>query len=342
MPTEPTTLFLSRADIAAAVPVGEALDLLAEGFRTDGTGGAPPRARADRSGPSHHAGRPAGRSHQAGRGGADRSTPGLLSGVPACAARQVGTFPALSPTPREVVHLRDPDTGAPLAVLDAAGVTAWGTGLAAALATHTLAGPRATTLGLVGTGARARAALAGLRHLRRWERIVATDRDPAGAAALPATPLPDVATVLAEADAVVLATSAPRPPLRPADVRPGQHLSSLGGYGRGRWELAPALLTGGRLIVDDVDAAMERGALGSAGLNASHCDGTLGQVLRGEVAAHPPADRPSLYAATGLPWQDLVLSWVVYRRALALGLGTRSTHLQGTCGVTDSRTPQVP
>ena len=45
MPTEPTTLFLSRADIAAAVPVGEALDLLAEGFRTDGTGGAAPPGR---------------------------------------------------------------------------------------------------------------------------------------------------------------------------------------------------------------------------------------------------------------------------------------------------------
>src|SRR5690606_6798181 len=130
--TTPTTLFLSGADVAAAVRVDEALDLLAEGFRMDGTDRTPPRAGADRRGPADGTG----------------PGPGLLTGVPARTTREAGTFP----TPRRVVCLRDLDTGAPLAVLDAVAVTAWRDGLVAALATHTLAAPRATTVGFVGAG----------------------------------------------------------------------------------------------------------------------------------------------------------------------------------------------
>lgn len=301
MLTRPTTLFLSDADIAAAVRVDEALDLLAKGFRMDGTDRTPPRARTDHGRPADAAG----------------PSPGRLPGVPAYATREVWA----SPTPRRVVCLRDLDTAAPLAALDAAAVTAWRDGLVAALATHTLAAPRATTVGFVGVGPHARAAVAGLRHLRRWERIVAVEADPTRVAALPATPLRDPAAVLAASDAVVLEPAAPHPPLRPVDVRAGQHLTVLGPPRPGRRALTRALVTGCRLIVDDVDAAMHRGVLGGAGLNAAHCDGTLGQALRGEVSGPAPADRPSVYAATGLPWQDLVVSWVAYRHAVTTGTG---------------------
>lgn len=69
-------------------------------------------------------------------------------------------------------------------------VTAWRTGLAAALATHTLAAPAATALGFIGTGAQARTTLIGLRHLRQWNRISATDLDSQRAAEFTATVAP--------------------------------------------------------------------------------------------------------------------------------------------------------
>lgn len=297
--TDHTVLRLSAADIAQTVSVAQVLDLLAAGFRAAGR--RSPRVSAEP--------RTAMDPHE--------RLQGRLPEIPAYTVRMDVRPWGPTRAARGTVCLHDLATDALLAVLDGAGVAAWRTGLAAALATHTLADPAAATLGFIGAGARARAASAGLRHLRRWRRVVATD----DSSALSAEARSNPGAVIAEAGAVVLATT-PRPPhLRPADVRPGQHLTFLGGEPPSRWQLPPALLLGGRLIVDDIDAAMAAGVLGATGLNADHCDGTLGQVLRGEVAAHDP-DRRSVYAAAGLPWQDLALSWVVYQHALAAGVGT--------------------
>ncbi|HEX5993989.1 MAG TPA: hypothetical protein VFY84_02475 [Jiangellales bacterium] len=300
------TVILSRTDISAAIHVDTVLDLLAEGFRAAGTDPRPLRIRTDLPGP----------------GTATCLMPGLLPGVPAYTVKVNAKFPDASPALRGVVCLHALDTGELLAVLDSASVTAWRTGLAAALATHTLAAPSATTLGLIGAGAQARTTVVGLRHLRQWDRIVAHDLDPARAAGLPAVVAPDAATVARAADVIVLATWSHTPLLFSTQVRPGQHLTSLGSDEPGKLELSADLLTTSRMIVDDIGLALAGGALGSAGLAADHCQGTLGQVLRGEVPAAAQSGRPSVYAPVGLPWQDLALSWAVYQHARTVGTGT--------------------
>ncbi|REF96849.1 ornithine cyclodeaminase [Asanoa ferruginea] len=301
------TLILGRREIGAAVDLDAVLDLLAAGYRADAAGPAPLRIRTDLPGP----------------GTATCLMPGWLTDVPAYTVKVNAKFPAATPALRGVVCLHALADGELLALLDSASVTAWRTGLAAALATHTLAPPRAATLGFVGAGAQAATTLAGLRHLRPWSRIVATDLDPARAAALPAEVSPSAIEVAATADVVVLATWSRTPLLRLADVRPGQHLTSLGADEPGKQELAADLLAASRLIVDDVDLALTGGALGSAGLDATACAGTLGEILRGSLPAAAPPSRPSVYSPVGLPWQDLALSWAVYQHALRAGAGTR-------------------
>ncbi|WP_090797293.1 ornithine cyclodeaminase family protein [Asanoa ishikariensis] len=298
------TLLLGRSDVAAAVDIGAVLDLLAAGFRTPVAEPAPLRIRTDLPGP----------------GTATCLMPGLLPDVPAYTVKVNAKFPAAVPALRGVVCLHSLADGELLALLDSASVTAWRTGLAAALATHTLADPEAHTLGFVGAGAQAATTLAGLRHLRRWSRVVATDLDPARAAALPAEVVSSPASVAAAADVVVLATWSREPLLGRADVRAGQHLTSLGADEPGKRELAADLLAASRLIVDDVDLALSGGALGSAGLTADACAGTLGAVLRGELPAVAPQ---SVYSPVGLPWQDLALCWAVYQQAVGAGAGTR-------------------
>ncbi|MFC7549741.1 ornithine cyclodeaminase family protein [Plantactinospora sp. GCM10030261] len=300
------TIVLSRSDISAAVRLDAALDLLAEGFRAADTDPAPLRARTDLPGP----------------GTATCLMPGLLADTPAYTVKVNAKFPGASPALRGVVCLHDLDTGELLALLDSATVTAWRTGLAAALATHTLAAPSATTLGFVGAGAQARTTLAGLRHLRQWDRIVASDLDPARAAELTALVEPDAAAVSTAADVIVLATWSRTPLLDSAQVRSGQHLTSLGADEPGKAELSPDLLASSRVVVDDVELALAGGALGTAGLDAEHCHGTIGQVLRGELSATTQSDRPSVYTPVGMPWQDLALSWAVYQQARKAGTGT--------------------
>jgi ornithine cyclodeaminase/alanine dehydrogenase-like protein (mu-crystallin family) len=111
---------------------------------------------------------------------------------------------------------------------------------------------------------------------------------------------------------VILATWSRMPLLHARDVRSGQHLTTLGADEPGKVELSGDLLRNARVVVDDVRLATSTGALGGARLDAA---GTLGDVLRGDVPARDAQDRPSVYAPVGLPWQDLALTWLVYRRA---------------------------
>ncbi|MGH8880770.1 MAG: ornithine cyclodeaminase family protein [Stackebrandtia sp.] len=302
------TLLLSRTDITTAIHLDTVLELLAEGFRdTDADGPTPLRIRTDLP----------------GQGNATCLMPGLLPHVPAYTVKVNAKFPQSSPAIRGVVCLHDIDSGELLALLDSAGVTAWRTGLAAALATHTLAASTAATLGLIGAGTQAQVTLAGLRHLRQWDRILATDLDPRRAAELPATVAPDAASIAAIADVVVLATWSRTPLLNSTQVRPGQHLTSLGADEPGKLELSPELLATSRVVVADINLAVSGGAVGSAGLDAEHCHGTIGQILRGELPATEHSDRPTVYSPVGLPWQDLALSWAVYQHALTADMGTR-------------------
>lgn len=307
------TVLLTRSEVTASLEIGTALDFLAEGFRAD-PGPAvqvPLRVRCDLPGP----------------GTATCLMPGLLREVPAYTVKVNAKFPASEPALRGVVCLYSLVTGELLAIADSASVTAWRTGLAAALATHTLSSPTATTVGFIGAGAQARMALAGLRHLRGEMQVIATDLRGDYAAALADVAVPSAAEVAAKADIVMLATWSREPLLDLSHVRIGQHLTTLGADEPGKVELSRDLLAASRVIADDIDLVVASGALGNVGLGPDAAVGTLGQVLRGEIAAGPAADRPSVYAGIGLPWQDLALTWPVYQRALESGAGQRTDLL---------------
>jgi ornithine cyclodeaminase len=109
-------------------------------------------------------------------------------------------------------------TGEMLALADSASLTTWRTGLAAALATHTLAHPGADTLGFVGAGAQARATSAGLRHLRSWRHITAYDLNPSRAREMATHVAGDARAVAAQVDVVVLATWSRQPVLHTSNT----------------------------------------------------------------------------------------------------------------------------
>jgi ornithine cyclodeaminase/alanine dehydrogenase-like protein (mu-crystallin family) len=159
---------------------------------------------------------------------------------------------------------------------------------------------------------------AGLRRLRSWRRTVATDLSRARAAAL-ATDVVAVAVAVARAaEVIVLATWSRQPLLHARDLRPGHHLTTPGADEPGKAELSAGLLTASRVVVDDRDLAAAGGALGTAGLPASAAV-TLGEILRGDRPAHENAGQPTVYAPVGLPWQDLALTWLVYRAVVGAG-----------------------
>lgn len=306
------TLLLSRSDLERLLDVESCLEALRAGFVAPPCPIRPQRVRTDLPGP----------------GTATALIPGLVEGVPAYTVKANAKFPQARPALRGVVCLHDLDTGELLAVLDSATVTAWRTGLSAAVGTHALARPAAAVVAVVGAGAQAELVLRGLRALRSWTDLLVCDPDDGRAedfarrhGAGSGRRCPDPRTAARAADVVVVATWSRTPLLDQDDLAAGAHVTSLGADEPGKAELTAGLLRSGRVFVDDVDLALAMGALGTAGLGADVAAGTLGEVLRGAVPGRRDDDERTVYSPVGLPWQDLALAWTAYRRALATGIG---------------------
>jgi alanine dehydrogenase len=295
------TLLLSRSDLESLLDVGSCLTALEQGFRAGPAPITAQRIRTDLPGP----------------GTATTLIPGLIEGVPAYTVKVNAKFPGARPALRGVVCLHDLRSGELLALLDSATITAWRTGLAAALGTHLLARPGPATVAVIGAGAQAHLMVTGLSALRPIDRLVVSDLDPDRAQDFADRHGPAARRVApaqaAAADIVLLATWSRTPILD--DAAPGTHLTSLGADEPGKTELAPALLRRARVIVDDVPLAVAMGALGNAGLTATDAAGTLSQVLRGQAPGRRTDDEITVYAPVGLPWQDLALAWTAYRRS---------------------------
>ncbi|MFF8234681.1 ornithine cyclodeaminase family protein [Streptomyces caelestis] len=256
--------------------------------------------------------------------------PGLLPGIPAYTVKVNAKFPDADPAISGIVCLHDLETGELLALLDSAFVTAWRTGLSAALATDLLSPAGTRAVGIIGAGAQADMTLRGLTRLRTVERVVIHDADDGRAhrraevwqrAGLACQVVGSAREVARTCDSVVTATWSRRPLLHLPDVRPGSHITSLGADEPGKVELDAGLLRHARVIVDDLDLAMTSGALGSAGLRREDAAAVLGRIIDGTVPARTDAEQVTVYTPVGLPWQDLALSWAAYQAALRDGVG---------------------
>ncbi|MEV0143885.1 MULTISPECIES: ornithine cyclodeaminase family protein [unclassified Nonomuraea] len=306
------TRILTRSDLEAALEPAACLEALRKGFRVDGSSPvAGQRVRSDLPFP----------------GTATALIPGVLPGVEAYTVKVNAKFPGARPALRGVICLHGGKDGELLALLDSATVTAWRTGLAAALGTHVLAVPDpAVVIGVIGAGAQAELMVRGLRGLGRDGDLLVHDVDADRAAAFASRhggrALGSAAEISAAADVVLLATWSRAPLLHLADTRPGQHFTSLGVDEPGKQELAGDLLRSALLVVDHRELAATSGALAATGLPASAAAATLGEILNGLHPGRTDAGQRSVYAPVGLPWQDLALAWSAYRWAERHGVGT--------------------
>ncbi|MFF0014004.1 ornithine cyclodeaminase family protein [Streptomyces sp. NPDC005374] len=299
------TLLLTRGDLEALLEPQPCIDALRDGFRhAEAVPIAGQRVRTDLPFP----------------GTATALIPGLLPGVPAYTVKVNAKFPGARPALRGVICLHSGTDGELLALLDSATVTAWRTGLAAALGTHLLARAGAgEVVGVIGAGAQAELMVRGLAVLRPRGALVVHDTSAERAAEFAArhggevlSCAPEVAAV---ADLVLSATWSREPLLHLRDTREGQHFTSLGADEPGKAELAADLLEAAVVVVDDRSLALSMGAPTAVA--------TLGEVVRGAHPGRTGAGDRTVYAPVGLPWQDLALAWSAYRLAEREGVGRR-------------------
>ena len=233
----------------------------------------------------------------------------LVVAVPGNAARGL-------PTHRAVVVLLDPQTGAPVAWVDAEALTRARTAAVSVVATRALARRPDGAHAILGAGAQgaahldafARAGMVG--RLAIWSR----NREHAHALAEEAVALGvevrvahDAGDAVRGADVVTTCTGSAEPLFDADCVADGAHVNAVGACVPAKRELPGRLVGVAALVVDDVAAARaEAGDVVLAVAEGAASWGgvvSLGDVLAGR--ASPRAARVSLFESLGLGVEDV-------------------------------------
>jgi ornithine cyclodeaminase/alanine dehydrogenase-like protein (mu-crystallin family) len=229
-----------------------------------------------------------------------------------------------------LVILFDPDSGAPVCVVDAGEITAIRTAAASAVATDALAREDARHLAILGYGEQAETHARAIRKIRDVESILIWGRSPDRARAfaeriqtelaVPVSTAGSVEEAVAQADIICTVTAAAEPILKGAWVRPGTHLNVVGSGFAGPAEVDNDLVVRSRFIADSREGVLNQGAeflrAKTAGLiGDDHIVAEIGQVLSGEIQGRRSADEITVYKSLGHVVQDLASAWALYSQA---------------------------
>jgi ornithine cyclodeaminase len=227
-----------------------------------------------------------------------------------------------------LVILFDPESGAPVCIVDAGELTAIRTAAASAVATEALARKDARRLTLLGYGEQAATHARAIGKVREVESVVVWGRSLERAEEFasrmrteldtPVTPARDVREAVAEADIICTLTSASEPILKGEWVRRGTHVNLVGSSYAGPAEVDNDLVVRSRFIADSREGVLRQGGeflrAKAAGLiDDSHIVAEIGQVLGGEVEGRRSAEEITVYKSLGHVVQDLATAWALYR-----------------------------
>ena len=265
-------------------------------------------------------------------GGSTHAMPATLDGSPHYSVKVVAVAPGARaaglPLITATVLLGDAVTGAPLAIVEGASLTALRTGAAGGVAARALSVADASVLALFGSGAQARTQLAAVLAVRPISEVRVSSRDPRHAAdfvawargAFSARFEAAVADAAVEgAHVVVTATSSPVPVFSGDRLGTGVHVTAVGAFRPETRELDETTMRGARIVVDQRAGALhEAGEL--QGLGASEVV-EIGEVLSGVVPGRTSPGQRTVFKSVGNGIQDLVVASLAYERCRALGLG---------------------
>ncbi|HEY5264075.1 MAG TPA: ornithine cyclodeaminase family protein [Steroidobacteraceae bacterium] len=235
-----------------------------------------------------------------------------------------------------MVLLFEAEHGCPVALLDAAEITAIRTAAASGLATRLLARSDAGDLALLGAGEQARSHLSAMLAVRALRRVRVWARDAGKAAAFAKTEgarhriaIETSATVpeaVAGADIICTLTKAREPILLGEQLTPGVHLNVVGSSIAATAEIDTPAVLKSRFFVDYRDSTINEGgeylrALKAGAITPDHILGEIGEVANGSKVGRRAAAEITLYKSLGIAPQDLASAHYVLQKARLAGLG---------------------
>ena len=315
-------LYLSRADVErAAVGITEIIEALEKMFLEKAAGRVemPPK-------PGIHP-KPDAFIH---------AMPAFIPALGSAGVKWVSGFPDNPKFGRPYISglivLNDHETGLPLAVMDCTWITAKRTGAATAVAAKRLARPDSRVVGVLGCGVQGRSNLEAVAAVFSLARVVAYDIVPAavdryraemsGILGLEIVAARSPEEAVKESDIVVTAgplLKVPHATIRPGWLRRGA-FASLVDYDS-YWS-REALGETDKFCTDDIPQMDYYKSLGYfVGIPPVHAD--LSDLVAGRKPGRETEAERTMTCNLGLALEDMATAPLVYRRALAKGLGTR-------------------
>ena len=208
------------------------------------------------------------------------------------------------------VILHSGDTGEPLAVVNAAAVTAIRTAAVSAVATKLLAREDAKVLTILGTGVQAKSHREAIPLVRPIEEIRMVGRND------------NAAEAVRGADIIVTATNAKEPILRREWLEAGVHINAVGSSIAAARELDGATVAASSLFVDRRESTInESGDYLFAVVDGSiqgpeHIKAEIGEILTGAAQGRTSAEEITLFKSLGLAIEDLASAAFLYEKAV--------------------------
>lgn len=265
--------------------------------------------------------------------------PGAMQEPPLYGAKVVSLHPGNpaqgKPAVRGFVTLFDYRSGAPMAIMDGARITAIRTAAASALATRELSRPDAASHGIFGAGVQAATHLEAIACVRDIEVVKVWGRNfekaklfanrQTAKTGLNVTAVRE-APEAAACDIVSLVTNAPEPVLKGEWLTPGSHLNLVGAHEAGDREADSDTLARSAIYVDSREGALREAGdilipVSEGRISPESIVGEIGEVLNGAAPGRTDPTQLTLYKSLGIVAQDLFAAWQVYRTAREQGLG---------------------
>jgi ornithine cyclodeaminase/alanine dehydrogenase len=242
------------------------------------------------------------------------------------------------PTVLGTIILLDEATGFPVALMDGGYLTAMRTGAVSGVATKHMAHPEAKVAVVFGTGAQAFTQVLGVHEARPLATLLAYSLDAPDARrrfstrvteaiGIPVVLADDPGSAVAQADIVILATTAATPVLDGRWLKPGSHINGVGSHSPGARELDTLTVQKSRVVCDLTSAC--KSEAGDLMIPAQAGDwawdkvaGDLGDVIVGKVQGRTLREEVTLFKSVGLAIQDMSAARVVFDEAVKRGIGT--------------------
>ena len=215
-----------------------------------------------------------------------------------------------------VIELLRRSTGEPLAIMDGRLITEMRTAAVSAVVLATLAPPRASSLGILGSGIQARSHIKAFKMVRNfkdiriWSRTSAHAQRLAEQAGARAVPIEEAAN----ADVVLIVTASPVPVLEGRWLAPHALVLAVGATGASLRELDDEAMLNS-FVVAESRSAVERES-GDVMLSGAKVEAEIGEILSGSVAA--PNGRRIVFKSVGMAIEDLVAARLVWQAHTAI------------------------